>query len=561
MGQTSVEQSPLGAMLIKPIHLFILSILLANCLPSHAALPADQAFALQINTSPPHQVTLHWDLQPGYLLYQKSIQIVTDPITTTHYQLPTAKHQHDQPASYQQQLTIPVNLPKPPAQFTLKVSYQGCLGQQLCYPPVTKTWPLHHKEGRITLAEETASHAFPLKTVSFFGLGLLLSMTPCVLPMLPISCSLILGRQCQTTTKRALGLSLFYVLSMALTYAVAGVLAASVGITLQSQLQQPVLLWGFAALCGLMGISMLHDRFKLALPRAWQDSLAKRCPTSSTNPYLRVVIMGILCTLMLSPCVSAPLITALSYISLHHAPWAGGSLLFAMGIGMGVPIIVVNTLGRHYLPRNGAWTQALQTIMGIAMGALGLWLLRNQLSPSWLWLLGGLWLGHGLWRLGSPWQSKPKRITGIATMMVLYTTMAWWQLERPWYGDDLHRVTTQTVPEQTTVYSSNALDMTLKRHQEQAVLIDFVADWCTACQELDHMLAKHSKLNHAIKIIKVDISQQDSHSKALQKAYQVYAPPSLILLSAKDHNMVQRFDGKPSDTQLKAALITLTKTG
>ena len=478
-----------------------------------------------------------------------------------HYQLPKAAHIRNQPASYQQQLAIPVDLPNPPTHFTLKVSYQGCLGHQLCYPPTTNMLQLHNNQGHITWEKEPTKHAFLLKILSFFGLGLLLSMTPCVLPMLPVSCSLILGNKNKPSTVRALGLSLCYVLSMALTYATAGVLAASAGTTLQGQLQRPLILWGFAIVCGLMGISMLQDRWKLSLPQAWQQSLAKRLPGPATNPYLRVITMGILCTLMLSPCVSAPLITALSYISLHHAPWLGGSMLFSMGIGMGIPIIVINTIGRHYIPRNGTWTQVLQTMLGITMGGLGLWLLRTQLSTMWLWSLAGLWLGYGLWRLSSPWLNIAKRLASTSTVAILSAAGLWWHIGHPASIDGTNHMAAHDSPQHMVVTTPKGLELALQQHHNKAILIDFYADWCIACQELNKTLNHLSNLTQGMQIIQVDISPQNLESKTLQQAYHVYAPPSLILLKANDHTMVQRFDGKPSTTQLQTALEAFHKLG
>ena len=368
------------------------SFLIFLCLPllslgNEQPPPADQVFKLSAKVAP-KQLQLQWQIKDGYYLYRDRISLAITSSSQQKlgvYHLPDGLNKHHEFlgdfVAYEKELTLNIPLVNSlPATFILH--YQGCAKSGFCYPPQTRLLNLQAKTATITdpdantteldqITQLLNSHDSFWILLGFLGFGLLLAFTPCVFPMLPILSGIIVGQGQQLTTRQAFLLSLTYVLAMAATYALAGIAAAYAGSYIQGAFQNPWVIGLFSGVFVLLALS-LFGLYELQLPAALQQKLLKLSNQQPSGHYVGVAIMGTLSTLIVSPCVSAPLVGALGYIGQTGDAFLGGFALFCLGLGMGIPLLIVGTSAGKLLPKAGPWLEITKQLFGIALLAVAI---------------------------------------------------------------------------------------------------------------------------------------------------------------------------------------------
>ena len=381
-------------------------------------LPPEQAFRLSASVADAGHVRLDWIIAPGYYLYRDRIKILEDRGRTGAPEFPPGQIKSDEyfgkQVVYHNELiaTVPIVGEATAAQaqsLSLQVTYQGCAEAGLCYPPITRTLLLQlpspggpsaasqnnpsqngpsagyvSEQDRLAALIRSGNMLGVLGT--FFGLGLLLAFTPCVLPMVPILSGLIAGAGANVSTARAFSLSLVYVLGMAVTYTATGAAFAAAGQQVQAAFQQPWIIVAFAALFVAMSLSMF-GLYTLQMPAFVQTRLAELSNRQRAGHFGGVAIMGALSALIVTTCVAPPLVATLAVIGQSGDIARGAAALFAMSLGMGAPLLVVGSSAGRWLPRAGPWMDAVKRLFGVLMLAMAAWMLARIVPPRFALLL------------------------------------------------------------------------------------------------------------------------------------------------------------------------------
>lgn len=395
----------------------------------------------------------------------------------------------------------------------------------------------------------------------FFGLGLLLAFTPCTLPMLPILAGLIVGSG--ANPKRGFALATSYVVSMALVYAALGVLAALLGANLQALLQNPWLLGSFAAIFVLLALPMFGF-FELQLPVAVRDRLENVSRNQRGGSLIGAGVLGALSGLLVGPCMTAPLAGALLYIAQSGSALHGGLILFAMGIGMGVPLLLLVTVGNRFLPKPGAWMNLLKGIFGFLFLATALLMLRPVLDESlWLGLCGALLLiaAYSAWRQSAGF-GRTAQVFGAGalllgvwgSLLVIGAAGGSTDLFKPLQvysatnsGNAANPVGHDAF---TTVKDPAALQRELDAAQAQGqwVLLDYYADWCVSCKIMEKQVFGKTEVMEAlsdVRLLRLDVTADNAASRELLSRYKVPGPPSLLWIGADgEERRSQRITGE-----------------
>ncbi len=490
---------------------FIQSFLLLACfavtLEAQANfLSVNEAFALKADMNPTQNTVLvHFDIAPGYYLYREHFHFFSnqnDPVPATAITFPKAITKHDADLGdhliYRKNVDILLTLPKDTIAKGLRIEYQGCAAAGFCYPTETKNITFSN-EGIATITDSTTetpavyesetSHITNLLQDSnlgltlaiFFGMGILLAFTPCVLPMVPILANILTGNKGPLTKKRSLYLSGLYVLSMALCYTVAGVIAGLLGNHLPSTLQQPLVLVALSFLLLLFALSQF-DLLQFQLPQVFANIGNQFGQKYQQGSALGAISMGMVSALVVSPCVTPALVAALAYIGQTGNAVVGGLALFVLAIGMGTPLMLAATLGSHLLPKAGAWMGSIKFITGLLLLVLaGSMLLRAV-----------------------PLQASTDKQASIKEHGA-FTLIA-----------------TQEELNQAIL---NA------RQQGKAVLLDVSAEWCVACHEMDKEVFDNQHIQTLLKpvhLLRLDLTQTTPLKTDLTKSLNIIGPPTLI---------------------------------
>jgi thioredoxin:protein disulfide reductase len=450
-----------------------------------------------------------------------------------------------QTETYRRQVAIVI-----PAQgegrFELKVVSQGCADVGVCYVPMESQATLRVVAGTLVpsnseprwsifasdmdIAQLFEGNA-ALVIASFFGFGLLLSFTPCVLPMIPILGGIIAGEGERLDKSRALMLSGTYVLSMALTYALAGVAAAYIGSLLAAYLQNVWVLGAFAAVFVLLALSMF-GLYELRLPDALQQRLHTTHGRLKGGRLTPVAVMGVLSAVIVSPCVSAPLAGALLEISRSGDMVLGGSALFAMALGMGVPLMLVGLSEGALLPRAGAWMVGVKKFFGFMLLAVAIWILSPVLPPLASMLAWSL-LAFGVASL--------LRRSWVAAALPLVVGIAILVGALAGSRDPLRplAVFTAGTPHSTPVAWTRVASLADLQTQLKApgklVMLDFYADWCVSCKEMESFTFSDPKVRAQLNqmlLLQVDVTANNEHDKALLKRFSLFGPPGIVFFDA-----------------------------
>ncbi|AEF54130.1 protein-disulfide reductase DsbD [Marinomonas posidonica] len=578
-------------------------------------LPVEQAFQLSISAPIEGQFHAQWNIADGYYLYQQRFSISGPQASHLHFApLPTAQDHEDEYYGkvmiYRQQVRLPMYYDiQLPAGTTIQATlhYQGCADQGLCYPPQTVPIQFKVPEGLTTTEADTdpssvtnainkASTTEPSvlepsaaqkiltdlqdngllqSMMLMFGLGLLLSLTPCVLPMIPIVSAIVIGTQTSTTEgpSRFRGgyLSLMYVLGMAFTYAAIGGLVGLLGLqfNLQAKLQSPLFVVLSAAIFVMLALAMFGV-FQLQMPSSWQNKLtAFRIQTSSPwRASVSVFIAGILATLIVSPCVSAPLAGTLLYISSQGDALYGAFILFVMALGMGVPLLLVGLFGPSILPKRGDWLEDIKVVFGFGLLAVAIWLLT-----PWLPLSGHLFLWSALALAMSGYfvhraitvASHPVRWFLVLILFLIGSVQMVGGFSggssplQPLQGIRLPSNSTTSIDSlfDAQIGSLEELDQLLANTDSRPMVLDLYADWCVSCKTVEAILASSEAqaLLPQVRLVRVDVTDNSLANQALMKHFNLYGPPSLVFLNAAGHPLPQlALIGEPSKAELISRL-------
>lgn len=453
--------------------------------------------------------------------------------------------------------------------ITLLIAYQGCSQQGLCYEPMeskftfdietlklplkeTNEAPLKNKkQSPITVSEtDQITQTFiegnvPLILLTFFTFGLLLSLTPCIFPMIPILSSIIVAQGKEMNAKRGFMLSLVYVLAMSVAYTIAGILAGLFGGNIQIAMQNPWVISTFALLFVGLAISMFGF-FKIGLPSSWQTRLTKSSEeASSKGGYIGVAIMGFLSALIVGPCVAPPLAGALVYIGQSGDAFLGGSALFVLSIGMGIPLLLIGTGAGKYMPHPGGWMDTVSHVFGVVMLAIAIWMLGRIIDPSIAMILWAALLIIVSVYLGALEPLHGKGIKpfykGVGIIFLVYGLMLFYggikgeeNFLAPLGNNTVVTPTnapTASALEFKTIHTSQELEVLLRENKGKKVMLDFYADWCSSCKELDEITFKDSKVIESLKdyiLIRADVTADTDAEKALTKRFDLFGPPAMI---------------------------------
>jgi thiol:disulfide interchange protein DsbD len=547
-------------------------------------LPPDQAFVLDIQVRDAHTLQANFNVTPGYYLYRNKISftVAGDSAKITAINLPKGELKHDQNLGeievYHHPFQAEIVLDRASvaaSPITLNASYQGCSEQGLCYPSQDKSLKidLPHAEQNVLptplllapsakleeintensrIADLFKRGSFWLIISFFFGAGLLLALTPCVFPLIPILSGIIVGRGHKITRMHAFILSLSYVLGMAITYAAAGVAAGLSGDLISSALQTPWVLGSFAALFVLLSLSMFGF-YELQLPSAWQSKLSDTSNRLHGGHLSGVFVMGALSAVIMGPCVAAPLAGALLYIGQTHDAVLGGVALFTLAMGMGAPLLLIGTSAGVLLPKAGAWMDSVKRFFGVLLLALAIWIIQPLLSVgiqmllwSVLLILSSIYL-YALDPLPHNARGGHKLLKGLG-LLALLLGIAYLIGALSGARDMLRPLgtvyNTEAQASPTSLFRRikglAALEQQLKKSDGKIVMLDFYADWCVSCKEMERYTFAdpviQAKLKTAI-LLQADVTANSPEDKDLLKKFGLYGPPGILFFDAQGHEI------------------------
>jgi thiol:disulfide interchange protein DsbD len=476
-------------------------------------LPPHQAFQLAVSFETAHELAVVWHTAPRYFLYAKRMKIELVPPHFSKITYPKSTWRDIGPGMHEKVYTgnviVPILLTANTQPLVLNIHYQGCSQDGFCYPPQDRQFKVEVAKQLIVPMDQAPLPAVtqPKPTYSFLSLltnqnqvdmlmkdqpfavilfffavlGLLLTFTPCVLPMIPILTALILGQAHKPGSRKAFFLSLTYVLGMSVTYAAAGLFTAWLGRSLQVFLQQPIVIAVMSGLFVLLALS-LFGVYDIRLPNRLQHRLTRWSNHHKSGTYLGVFMMGILATLVVSPCVTAPLIGVLLYISQTGDLILGTSALFVMGLGMGVPLILIGTSAGAWVPKTGPWMKIIKNGLGVLMLVMALWLVaRAQVLPAMM----------------------PEVQDADSAFTVVH------QLD--------------TIQQQ----------LSLAHSSHRPVLLDFYASWCADCVVMDRQVFGDRAVQQALSsflLLRVDLSSNSAEDNRIMSYFHVIAPPTVLFV-------------------------------
>lgn len=552
-------------------------------------LPVEQVFQLHSQVDGAGVVQLRWQIADGYYLYRDHTRYALSEGLVLVDEQRGAGVGKDDPLFgqvdvwYEQAqawLLLGQENDNPLDNPELRITYQGCWEGGICYPPVTETLPLGGlpvaagltwPDGMEQLAPDSVTETSApmaehdrftrllsgeslwLMLGAFFLAGLALSLTPCVFPMIPILSSIIAGQQERVSTGRALGLSSVYVLAMALTYTLAGVLAGLFGANLQAAFQNPWIISLFSGVFVLLALSMFGF-YDLQLPSALQTRLSQASHRQRGGQVTGVAVMGFLSALIVGPCMAAPLAGALIYIGQTGDPLLGGIALFALSLGMGLPLLLVGTSAGRLMPRAGGWMKAVKAGFGVMLLLMAVWML-DRIVPvqvtmtltALILLVSAVYL-NALDRLPAQSGGWQKFWKGVGVILLVYGVALLLgvfaggrSLVQPLHGvvgDPAQARAVQPPMTFTRVTSLTELEPMLAQAQEvgQPVMLDFYADWCVTCAQMEQVTFRDPQLQartEAFMRIKVDVTANDADARALYQRFSVFAPPALVFFDSR----------------------------
>ncbi|GFM62232.1 thiol:disulfide interchange protein DsbD [Pseudomonas cichorii] len=518
-------------------------------------LPVREAFKLSMIETTPQSIKLRFVATDGYYLYRHRFQFRTEPadIGLGAAQLPPGEKKHDEYFGDVEVYhgILDIDLPRKPGEerpFVLNVSYQGCADKGLCYPPETER--LNIGDVPADTASPAGMQAWSWKELALFFLaGIGLTFTPCVLPMLPILSGVVMRGQ--VGGLRGLSLSLAYVLPMAACFALLGALMGmfGAGLNLQARLQSAWVLVPFSLFFVLFAVAMFGV-FELRLPQAISNRLDRIAGRTEGGSLWGAAVLGVISSLLVSPCVSAPLAGALLYISASGDALGGGLKLFALGLGMGAPLLLVATGGAAWLPKSGPWLVTVKNAIGVLLLGLAIGLLSRVLPGQiTLLLIGILCAGVALFlgTLEFAEKSPRQKLAQLLGLLLLVYALACWygalsgqtDPTRP-LGRPQATLTNGTVLPTSSQWQTITTSAELERALNEAknagkpLLLDWYADWCISCKVIEHEVLPDPGVVEKLagySLIRFDMTDSNAEQRSLLDRYKLFGPPALLFFS------------------------------
>jgi thiol:disulfide interchange protein DsbD len=376
----------------------------------------------------------------------------------------------------------------------------------------------------------------------FFLAGLGLSLTPCVLPMVPILSSIIVGEGAGVTRSRGFALSVIYSFGMAIFYTVIGVVAGMLGQGLAASFQNPIVLSGFALLMAVLSLSMF-DVYQLQMPAAIQQKMMDASGKQSAGKFAGVFVMGALSGLIVGPCVAAPLIGALIVISETHNAFLGGCALFTMAAGMSVPLLLVGFSAGWLLPRAGVWMQTVKYFFGVLLLGVAIWMV-SPVIPVRVQMLAwmALGIGYGVFLIARKQSGKPSAVFGTLFVIAGLIQLAGAVTNAPDVFSPLATLSGKAEAKTTfvRVKSVAELDAALANTSGKTAMLDFYADWCVSCKEMEKLTFTDPRIKSKFSdmvLLQVDVTANNDDDKALLKRFNLFGPPGIIFFDKSGHEI------------------------
>ena len=561
-------------------------------------LKVDQAFSFNFDQQK-DQLHINFDISEGYYLYRHQFKFTVNNASYSTVDLPIGLDHEDEffgvQQIYKNQLKFTINIEQANENSSITIRYQGCAEKGLCYPPTKKVIALERllahntsnntasvfsaltkannstslveeksestnvSSNQVTSSSEQHQLADMLKQdslivtlIAFFVGGLLLSFTPCVFPMYPILTGIIVGQGKALTTKKAFTLSFFYVQGMAVTYTLLGIVVALAGAQFQAVFQHPFVLIALSILFVFLALSMF-GLFNLALPTSWQNKLNNISNKQKGGSIAGVVMMGVISGLVASPCTTAPLTGALLYISQTGDVVLGASALYALSLGMGLPLLILGSSGGKLLPKAGAWMNIIKNVFGLLLLAVPIFLLERfipEVASQALWAL--LFLsassyfyvtninGHarGFW-FGA-------RSLVIFLMLFVGANMAYQLVAPNQNASTVESNTTQEVQHFTQVKTLAELHaaITQANSQGKTVMLDLYADWCIACKEFEKYTFYDANVQKSLAnsvLLQIDLTDTGTNDNVeLMEHFNVFGLPSILFFNLQGEELSQQ---------------------
>ncbi|BBA34393.1 thiol:disulfide interchange protein DsbD [Methylocaldum marinum] len=536
-------------------------------------LPPDEAFRFFAEVKDANTLWVSWQIADGYYLYREKFKLAlpgASGVTLGNYRIPNGEPKHDEEFGdvevFHREVGFAVPLSRAggePGNIRLQANYQGCAEKGVCYPPMQKTvgldLPAAGAGTTVSMANpvvpvsEQDRIAFALQSdsawatvLSFLGFGLLLAFTPCIFPMIPILSGIIVGQGHTITTGRAFMLSLSYVLASALAYTVFGILAGLFGSNLQILFQKPEVIVAFSALFVLLALSMFGV-YTLQMPEFIQARVVSISNQQRGGTLTGAAIMGALSALIVGPCVAAPLAGALIYIGQTGDAVLGGLALFALGLGMGIPLLVIGASAGKLLPKAGIWMNAVKAVFGVGLLAIAVWLLERILPSAvsmFLWalllIIPAIYLG-ALEALPHPVSGWRRLWKGVGIVMLTYGVLLLIGVASD-STDPLQPLrgiypTTAKASTQSIAFRKvrNVDDLSMQVAAAEAtgkwVMLDFYADWCISCKEMERYTFADPKVQSALSnvvLLQADVTQNSADDQALLQHFGLIGPPATL---------------------------------
>lgn len=516
-------------------------------------LPVEQAFQLELREASSEAVTLRFINAEGYYLYQHRFSFSSDnpKVSLSQAELPAGTPKTDEyfgdVTVYYGITDIRIPIKNPEQQgFNLVVGYQGCADKGLCYPPEIKRLPLG-ADSSPAAADDTADSAqrsLWQGVLLAFLAGLGLTFTPCVLPMLPILSGVVLRGQ--PSRLRGLALSGAYVLPMAACFAALGALMGSFGaeLNLQARLQSPWVLIPFALFFAVFAVAMF-GLFELRLPAFIREPLDRQASHTRGGSLLGAASLGVLSSLLVSPCVTAPMAGLLLYISLSGDALGGALQLFALGLGMGVPLLIIGAGGHALVPKSGPWMVAVRNLFGVMLLAVAIWLLERLLPGPvalalWGLLAGGVALFLGALEFGA--KTAAQKLAQLLGLALLVYALASWVGALQGASDPLrplahasstnNSASTAQHGQWQTITTRQALEQALAKAKanNQVAVLDWYADWCISCKIIEREVFEHAEIAprlSAFVLLRLDITDNNAEQRQLLAEHKLFGPPAI----------------------------------
>ncbi|MBJ9915972.1 protein-disulfide reductase DsbD [Burkholderia cenocepacia] len=565
----------------------------------------DPSVAFKFSASEsPGQVDVRFKIANGYYMYRErfAFAVKSGQATLGEPQFPAGHVKFDQTfqkdvETYRDEVVVHVPVKQAAGPFELAVTSQGCADEGICYPPAEHVMKVDGAAlGAASSSGDTAAagswfdkvtsadfaqsllegHGFFTIVALYFVAGVVLSLLPCSYPMIPIVSAIIIGQGTRATHARGFALSLTYVVGMALVYTVLGIAAALVGQSLGAWLQNPWVLGAFGVLLTAFAVSLISGK-DIALPERWQNGAAEASSARQGGHFVAVAAMGALSALVVGACMTAPLFAVLAFIAHTGNALLGGAALFAMGLGLGVPLLVVGVGAGTVLPRAGAWMDGVKVFFGIVLLAAALWIVWPVLAGGLKLVLAALWLLIAAAALGlftpnagaaSIWRRLGRGV-GAALAIWAATLLVGLAAGSTDPVKPLAVLAARTVasggaatasaaaadgPAFAPVRSSGELDALLKT-SGRPVMLDFYADWCVSCKEMEHLTFTDARVQARLArlhLVRADVTANNPDDQALLKRFNLFGPPGIIFFDRNGNEIGRVVGYQAADTFLRS---------